>query len=103
MYIEVSLHLDCCSVGAANISIEDYAIGSTVLILTVLFPYPDRNRELRLSKFQTAVSLQQPRGSTGFTQYSCSAQSELLKDSVSCMLLLRKRKTDLKAFLYIFP
>ena len=35
-------------VGAANISIEDFAVGSTILILTVLFPYPDENRELQL-------------------------------------------------------
>ena len=55
MYIEVSPHLDCYSVGAADTLIEDYAVGSTVLILTVLFPYPDGNR-LRLSKFQTAIS-----------------------------------------------
>ena len=78
MYIKVSPYLDCYSVGAADISIEDYAVGSTVLILTVLFPYPDGNREIRLSKFQTAVSLQRRRGSKGFMQYLCSAQSELL-------------------------
>ena len=78
MYIKVSPHLDCYSVGAADISIKDYAVGSTVFILTVTFPYPDGKREIRLSKFQMAVSLQQPRSSTGFTQYSCSAQSELL-------------------------
>ena len=57
MYIKVSPHLDCHSVGAANISIEDYAVGSTVLILTVLFPYPDGNREIRLSNFLMVVSL----------------------------------------------
>ena len=51
MHIEVSPHLDCHSVGAADISMEDYAVDSTVLILTVLFPYPDGNREIRLSKF----------------------------------------------------
>ena len=28
MYIKVSPHLDCYSVGAAGISIEDYAVGS---------------------------------------------------------------------------
>ena len=78
MNIKVSPYLDCYSVGAADISIEDYAVGSTFLILTVLFPYPDGNREIRLSKFQMAVSLQRPRGSTVFTQYSCLAQSELL-------------------------
>ena len=78
MYIKVSPHLDCYSVGAADISIEDYAVGSTVLILTVWFPYLDGNREIQLSKFQTAVSLQRPRGSTGFIQYLCLVQSELL-------------------------
>ena len=66
MYIEVSPHLDCHSVGAADVSIEDYVVGSTVLILTVLFPYPDGTREIRLSKFQAAVSPQGPRGSNGF-------------------------------------
>ena len=58
MYIKVSPHLDCYSVGAADISIEDYAVGSTVLILTLLFPYPDGNRAIRLSKFKMAVPLQ---------------------------------------------
>ena len=57
MYIKVSPHLDCYSVGAAGISIEDYAVGSTVLILTVLFPYPDGNREIRLSKFESLKRL----------------------------------------------
>ena len=105
MYIEVSPHLDCYSVGAADISIEDYAVGSTVLILAILFSYSDGNREIQQTKFQTAVSLQQPRDSMGFTQYSCSAQPELLKDmyGISCMLFLQKWRADLKAFLYIFP
>ena len=98
MYIKVSPHLDCYSVGAADISIKDYAVGSTVLILTVLFPYPDGNREIRLSKFQTAVSLQRPRGSTGFKQYSCSAQSDLLKDMYILHALATKTKSRPESF-----
>ena len=57
MYIKASPHLDFYSVGAADISIEDFAIGATVVILTVLFPYPDVNREIKQTKFQTAVTL----------------------------------------------
>ena len=53
----MSPHLDCYSVGVADISIEDFAVGSTVVILTVLFPYPDGNREIEQTKFQTVVSL----------------------------------------------
>ena len=66
-------------VGAADISIENYAVGSTVLILIVLLPYAEGNRKIRL---------QWHRGSTRFTQYSCSAQPELLKDmymDATCM------------------
>ena len=37
MYIKVSSHLDCCSVRTAVISIEDFVVGSTVVILAVLF------------------------------------------------------------------
>ena len=74
----MSPHLDCYSVGAADISIEDFAVGLAVVILTVFFPSPDRNREIQQTKFQMAVSLQRPRGSMGFTQYSCLAQLELL-------------------------
>jgi len=103
LYIKVSPHLDCYSVGAANISIEDYAVGSTVLILTVLFPYPDGNREIRLSKFQTAVSLQRPRGSTGFKQYSCSGQSELLKDMYILHALATKTESRPESFPIHFP
>ena len=58
MYIKVSLYMDCYSVGAANISIEDFAVGWTVVILTVLFPYLDGNREIQQTTFQIAVSLQ---------------------------------------------
>ena len=103
MYIKVSPHLDCYSVGAADISIEDYAVGSTVLILTVLFPYPDGNREIRLSKFQTAVSLQRPKGSMGFTQYSCLAQSELLKDMYFLHALATKTESRPESFPVHFP
>ena len=76
MYINMSPHLDCYSVGAAVISIEDFAVDSTVVILTVLFPYTDRNRCILQTKSQTAVSLQQHRDSMGFPQYSCSAQPQ---------------------------
>ena len=76
----MSPHLDCYSVRAADISIEDFTVGSTIAILTVLFSYPDGIKEIQQTKFQTAVSLQRPRGSMRFMQYSCSAQPELLKE-----------------------
>ena len=65
--------LDCFSVGAADISIENFAVGPVVVILTV-----------HQTNVQSAVSLQRPRGSTGFTQNSCSAQPELLKILCPC-------------------
>ena len=52
----------------------------------------------RLSKFQTAVSLQRPRGSTGFKQYSCSAQSELLKDMYILHALTTKMESRPESF-----
>jgi len=61
--------MDCYSIGAADISIKDFALGWTVVILTVLFPYFDRNREIQQTTFQTTVSLQRSRG-YGFKQYS---------------------------------
>ena len=103
MYIKVSPHLDCYTVTAADISIEDYAVGSTVLILTVLFPYPDGNREIRLSKFQTAVSLQRPRGSMGLTKYLCSAHSELLKDIYILHAFATKTESRPESFPVHFP
>ena len=103
MYIKVSPHMYYYSVGAADISIEDYAVGSTVLILTVLFSYLEGNREIRLSKFQTAVSLQQPSGSTGFMQYSCSVQPELLKDMYILHALAMKMESRPESFPVHFP
>ena len=71
MYINVSPHLDCYSVVAADISMEDFAVSLSVVILTV---YPDGNGQIKQTKFQTAVSHQRPTGSKGFMQYSCLAQ-----------------------------
>ena len=50
MYIKVSPHLDCYSVGAVDTSIGDIAVGSTVVILTVLFSYPDGNSRLNFKR-----------------------------------------------------
>ena len=50
VYIKVSPHLDCHSVGAVDTSIGDFAVGSTVVILTVLFPYPDGNSRLNFKR-----------------------------------------------------
>ena len=99
----MSPHLDCCSLGAANISIEDCAVGLAVVILPVLFPYPDRIREIQQTKFQMAGSLQQPRGSTGFTRYSCLVQLELLKDIYILHALATKMESRPESFPVDFP
>ena len=81
MYIKVNLHLDCYSVGAA----EDFAV-----------------REQQ-TKFQTAVSLWRPRGSTGFMQYLCLAESELLKDMYILHVLATKMESRPESFPIHFP
>jgi len=43
----MSPHLDCYSIGAANISIEDFAVGSTIVILTVLLSYSGGIKEIQ--------------------------------------------------------
>ena len=79
MYIKVSPRLDCYSVAAANISIEDLAVDLTIVILTVPIPGREQrntappptecvgslsgksrcgNREIQQTQFQMAVSLQ---------------------------------------------
>ena len=58
---------------------------------------------MRLSKFQTAVSSQRPRGSAGYTQYSCSAQSELLKDMYIMHALATKTESRPESFPVQFP
>ena len=63
MYINVSPHLDCYSVGTVNVSMEDFAVGLSFVIQTVLFPYPDRNGQIKQTKFIAAVFLQRPTGS----------------------------------------
>ena len=51
------------SVGAADISIEDFAVGSTVVILTVLFPYPDGNSRLNFKRLYLFSDVEVQRGS----------------------------------------
>ena len=92
-------------IGAANISIEEIAIGSTIVILTVLFPYSHGNREIWQTKFQTAG---QPSGLTGFNGVHAVFMFSLtraIEDMYMYILytIATKWRADLKAFLYIFP
>ena len=97
VYIKVSPHLDCYSVSATNISIKDFAVGSTVVIPTALFPHPDRNSRLNFKRLYLFSDQQ------GSRSIHVRLNQSYWKMCISHMLLLRKRRTDLKAFLYIFP
>ena len=71
--------------------------------LTVLFPSTDRNRDIQQTKFLTTVCLRRPRGSMGFTQYSCLAQPELLKDTYILHALATKTESRPESFPVHYP
>ena len=57
-FLKVSLHLYCYSVGATNITIEDYAVGWTVVILTVLYSYQEGNTKIKRLDLFSDVGIQ---------------------------------------------
>ena len=101
-FIKVSPHLDCYSVNTRS---SRYLSGGLCCRL---------NRFLYCSHTRTGterygclnfkrLSLQRPRGSTGFTQYSFSAQSELLKDMYILHALATKTEIRPESFPVHFP
>ena len=51
MCIDVSQHLGCYSVGTAELSLEDCAVDSAIVILSIFLPYTEGNGKLRLYLF----------------------------------------------------
>ena len=110
MYVHKrSLHLvmGCYSVGAVRLSLENCAVNSAIVILSVLLLYMytctlhlEGNADSRL----TAIFPQGPRGWAEFKQHLDSAQEELLNDmSISHTVATKTYSRPLYAFLYIFP